>query len=969
MNRKSWKDELPPLILAIAAQFAVLRVIDWAQGASETNDLANQLVSNRFYFAPQLLGLVIVVLLVRIVRHALDFRGMRLSDWIRSSILFLLLGCAVLVAAHADQLLSFAVRLFPADILVAGKRALQRLGLYVALQKNATLRWGVDLAGLLICLLGFRSGTPETSESQAARDMALAGDWIRSGELYLKKGNLKKAKAAFRKANAPLRVAGLELREGKPKAAAALYEEAGEAYTWEASKAWLAASDPARAEATRKRAVVEARANSRWDRLAEIAEATGDQAALGEATRRLAELKPPGPARTALWKRAADAFRSSRNVLEAAESYRAASEFLPAAELFLEAGQPAEAARDFERAGELARAASAAAGAGDIRMSQELTARHAEFRGDLAAAAEAWCAVGLHDRAAALFERQGLFAKAASCWRDARRPENSAPLFLKAGDKKGAAEAFESAGKPDKAGALYSEIGNFDKAAELFRGAGRMAEAADALRSGGRVEEASVLFQRAGRGLDAARCELSAGHREKAWEHITTVPRTEPGLKEFFLELAQAHLQSDEPRDAVYVLRQLLGPSSVDAQNIGAHAALAYALERAGEHDEAGQRVARIRAFDPGYPIAVAQPGAAPQPAAAPRPATGTHSRFEPAPSSNPPAPPAPSPAQETSSISSLEALNFAPTLTPFPSAEFPAPPLSSAPLRSPSGVIPIQNPSVSVGSSGSFPNVNAPELRYEIISELGRGGMGVVHKALDRKLDRHVALKILPWQLQGDETAKRYFEREAKAIAALKHPNIVALYDYGEGFGSLYLAMEYLEGPNLQSLLRSDPELVKRKWRTWFVQSTRGVAAAHAKGLLHRDLKPANLMLDEHQTLRILDFGLARSEADSGATSKLIGTPAFFPPEVLRGEMPTPASDVYSLGATFYTLATGRWPYVGDDVLIARLEREPDDPRPFAPQLSEDEVAILMRALARHRPERYPDAGELLGDLLALEV
>jgi eukaryotic-like serine/threonine-protein kinase len=245
---------------------------------------------------------------------------------------------------------------------------------------------------------------------------------------------------------------------------------------------------------------------------------------------------------------------------------------------------------------------------------------------------------------------------------------------------------------------------------------------------------------------------------------------------------------------------------------------------------------------------------------------------------------------------------------------------------------------------------------------------MGVVHKALDRKLDRYVALKILPWQSLGDETALRYFSREARAIAALKHPNIVALYDYGRGWGSLYLAMEYLDGPNLQSLMKSDPERLHKHWREWFVQATRGVAAAHAKGLLHRDLKPANLMLDEHGMLRILDFGLARPESDSGATSKLIGTPAFFPPEVLRGEPPTPSSDVYSLGATFYTLATGRWPYVGDDVLVARLEREPDDPHPFAPQLSEDEIYVLMKALARHRPERYPDAGELLGALLSLE-
>jgi serine/threonine-protein kinase len=261
------------------------------------------------------------------------------------------------------------------------------------------------------------------------------------------------------------------------------------------------------------------------------------------------------------------------------------------------------------------------------------------------------------------------------------------------------------------------------------------------------------------------------------------------------------------------------------------------------------------------------------------------------------------------------------------------------------------------------------PESRYEILQEVGRGGMGIVHKAFDHKLERHVALKILPAQLWGDETAMRYFIREARAIAALTHANIVGLYDFGEGFGSAYLAMEFLEGPNLQSLLKNDPERLKRNWRDWFVQAARGIAAAHAKGILHRDLKPANLVLDEHGRLRILDFGLARPEADSGSTSKLIGTPAFFPPEVLRGESASAASDVYSLGATFYTLAAGRWPYVGDDVLVARLERDPDDPRPFAPWLHEDEAAVLLRSIERHRPDRYQDGGELLGALLSLEA
>src|SRR5450756_102279 len=219
----------------------------------------------------------------------------------------------------------------------------------------------------------------------------------------------------------------------------------------------------------------------------------------------------------------------------------------------------------------------------------------------------------------------------------------------------------------------------------------------------------------------------------------------------------------------------------------------------------------------------------------------------------------------------------------------------------------------------------------------------------------RHVALKILPWQLRGDETAMRYFKREARAIAALKHPNIVALYDYGEGFGSLYLAMEYLEGPHMQKLITKATERVEKNWRSWFVQAARGIAAAHAKGILHRDLKPANLILDEHGTLRILDFGLALPQADAGGTSKLIGSPAFFPPEVLRGEMPSPASDVYSLGAAFYTLATGRWPYIGDDVLVARLERDPDDPRPYA-------VSEGRRGRHPHEIARAPPTGPLPG-------
>ena len=552
-------------------------------------------------------------------------------------------------------------------------------------------------------------------------------------------------------------------------------------------------------------------------------------------------------------------------------------------------------------------------------------------------AADAWRRAGQALRAAGLFEKAGDFVRAADAWKEAGRLERAAPLYQRGGNRAAAAEAFAAAGQVEKAAALFSELKDYDRAAALFRGAGRLPAAAAALQAGGKFDDAAQLFLRTGRGLEAARCALLGGRREQAWEYLTGVPRGEPGLAEVFHELARAHMAAGESKDAVHVLRELLGRGKVEADNLQLHMTLLEALRASGDSGE-GVELGRIAAFDPSV-----LEGAAVQ--------SVPFSDVE---------PDDPMPAALIRTPAVHKSGPYAAFTRPAP-----PPPAQPPPLRI---AMPAASPPPTKPTMG-FGLPETPESRYEILAELGRGGMGVVHKALDKKLDRFVALKILPWQLRGDETAMRYFKREAKAIAALKHPNVVALYDYGEGFGSLYLAMEYLEGPNLQKLIKKDSERVRKNWKTWFVQATRGIAAAHAKGILHRDLKPANLILDEHETLRILDFGLALPQADAGGTSKLIGSPAFFPPEVLRGEMPSPASDVYSLGAAFYTLATGRWPYVGDDVLVARLERDPDDPRPYAPFLSEGEVSVLMRTLARHRPDRFPDGGELLAALLALEA
>lgn len=928
-RKKSWQEDLVPVFVAILCQFALLRFVDWAKANVATQEIARDWVEHRFYYAPQVATLLIVLLLLRAFNAFLREQGVRLRDFLRSSVLSLLLGTLVVVAVHLDQVFALAGRFVPAAADVA--RHLAKAPVYEVLSRLAMARLAIDLVALGLFVLTLRASRPKSPDLLAAREALRSRDFSRAGELFLKAGDVEEAARALRKGKLPARVAALELRRGNAREAAALWEEAGDAFAWEASKAWALAGDESRAATARTRALQEARQSARWDRLAEVAEVVGDAPALADACRRIAEATTVSGGRNALWKRAGETARAAGRTLDAAEAFRFAGEPLLSGPLFLAAGRPLEAARELERAGDLAGAARAWELAGQEKAAAELNGRDLEAKGDWAGAAAAWAKAGKWEKAAALFERAGQHPEAARANREAGRLERAGALFVKAGELHEAAASYEAAGKAEIAAGICREIGDWERAIALYRTAGKFVEAARILQERGRFDEAVSLFLRAGRSLDAARNVLRAGQRERAWDLLTRVPRAEPGAAEVFLELAEAHLGHGEPKDAVHVLRELLGHRPVDRATLAAHEAYARALEASGDFAGAKARLAAIADVEPGFRDAFSR-------------MVALDRRLE----------EGVLPAAEEASL---------PPVREAPARGEPPSVTSGAGSRSPSGT--FQAMSTPAGKAAA----ETPEARYELLAELGRGGMGIVHKAFDRKLERLVALKILPAQLWGDETAMRYFVREARAIAALKHPNVVGLYDFGEGFGSAYLAMEYLEGPNLQSLLKSDRERIERGWRDWFVQAARGIAAAHTKGILHRDLKPANLVLDEHGVLRILDFGLARPEADSGSTSKLIGTPAFFPPEVLRGEAASAASDVYSLGATFYTLAAGRWPYVGDDVLVARLERDPDDPRPYAPWLHEDEIAVLLRSVARHRPERYQDGGELLGALLSLEA
>ena len=241
---RNWKDDLPTLILAIAAQFGLVRAVDWARAHTETSDLARRLVEERFYFAPYVGSVLVVLILVRLMVKALNLRGIAIGEWLRSSLLVVMVGVGFLVAAHLDQILERA-RAPRAPARASGRVARsRRLAVLPAprADRHAALRDRPRGAPRLPLRDPPRAAAA-SAEVSAAHGFQSGKDWVRAGDAYLKAGDAKRARRMFKKARAWPRLAALEQRDGKHREAARLYEEAGDAYAWEASRAWEAAGE------------------------------------------------------------------------------------------------------------------------------------------------------------------------------------------------------------------------------------------------------------------------------------------------------------------------------------------------------------------------------------------------------------------------------------------------------------------------------------------------------------------------------------------------------------------------------------------------------------------------------------------------------------------------------------------------------------------------------------------------------
>jgi serine/threonine protein kinase len=257
---------------------------------------------------------------------------------------------------------------------------------------------------------------------------------------------------------------------------------------------------------------------------------------------------------------------------------------------------------------------------------------------------------------------------------------------------------------------------------------------------------------------------------------------------------------------------------------------------------------------------------------------------------------------------------------------------------------------------------------RYEILSPLGRGGMGMVYKAHDRMLDETVAIKVLRSEFVNTAEMLRRFKHEIKLARKVSHRNVCRIHEFGEDGGLRFISMEFLEGTDLKQLLRVEGALPAEEVFEVGVQIAEGLQAIHEVGIIHRDLKTPNIMRDARGVVRLMDFGIAKVSEDSASgsltgTGAVMGTPEYMSPEQCRGEKIDFRSDIYALGVVNYELFTGQVPYRGDTP-VATIFKHIQDPIPLegdvARRLPPAVIPVLRKLLAKDRNQRYASAKEV---------
>lgn len=263
---------------------------------------------------------------------------------------------------------------------------------------------------------------------------------------------------------------------------------------------------------------------------------------------------------------------------------------------------------------------------------------------------------------------------------------------------------------------------------------------------------------------------------------------------------------------------------------------------------------------------------------------------------------------------------------------------------------------------------------RYEIIEQLGRGGMGTVYKVFDKKIEEDIAIKVLKPEIANEKNTIARFSNELKLARKITNKNVCKMFDLNEHEDQHFITMEYVPGEDLKSFIRRSGQVSIGKTVSISKQICHGLAEAHQLGVVHRDLKPSNIMIDKEGNAKIMDFGIARSTEAEGITEAgvIMGTPEYMSPEQVEGDEVDTRSDIYSLGVILYELVTGNAPFKGKTPISIAFKHKtdtPQEPSKFNIQVNEGLSRIILKCLEKDRKRRYQNVDELHEDLKKAEA